>query len=84
MLTAVIALVTAVAVLVLLLFVLVVAGIHAEPPQEELRSHTTNPIAAMTRRLLGVYMRKPADSSPPRADCLAGHAIGHEAEGEDR
>jgi hypothetical protein len=84
MLTAVIALVIAVAALVLFLFVLVVVGIHAEPPLEELRSRTANPIAAMSRRLLGVYVRKPSDSIESLSEYFAGHAIGHDAEGDDR
>lgn len=76
MLTAVIALVIAVAAFVLFLFVLVVAGIHAEPSQEELRSRTACPIAALSRRLLGVYVRKPADAKADDdpEECLTGHS----------
>ena len=55
MLTALIALVFAVAALAAILFVFVVAGIRNEP-HDELRSHAPGLIAAVSRRLLGVYV----------------------------
>ncbi|WP_300614415.1 hypothetical protein [Trebonia sp.] len=76
MLTALIALVIAAAAFALFLFVLVVVGIHAEPPYQELASHAASPIARLTRRLLGVYVRRTADAkaSDDREECLAGPA----------
>jgi hypothetical protein len=53
-------------VLVMLLFVIVVIGIHQEPATEELSKQAPSLIAASARRLLGLYVRKP--HSPPHGD----------------
>lgn len=58
MLTALIALVFAIAALAAILFVLVVVGIRNEP-HDEMRSHAPGLIAAMSRRVLGVYIGRP-------------------------
>ena len=81
MLTAVIALIFAVIVLALILFAVVVAGIKTEPPHEELSSRVPCLIAVITRRLLGVYVGKPADADD-REVCLAGHGTGQSEDGE--
>lgn len=47
------------AVLVALLLVIVVIGIRQEPPMEELNEQAPSFIAAVVRRLLGTYVRKP-------------------------
>lgn len=49
----------AVSIFVLVLFAIVVAGIRQEPPGDELAMQAPSLIAAMARRLLGVYVRKP-------------------------
>jgi NADH:ubiquinone oxidoreductase subunit 6 (subunit J) len=82
MLTAVIVLVFAVIVLALVLFAVVVAGIKTEPPHEELSSKAPSLIAAVTRRLLGVYVSKPTDDN--REVCLAGHGTAQSEDGEGR
>lgn len=82
MLTAVIVLVPTMIILALVLFAVVVAGIKAEPPQEELSSKAPNLIAAITRRLLGVYVSKPTDAD--REACLAGCGTGQSEDGEGR
>lgn len=74
MLTALILLVIAVAAFVLLLLVIVVAAIRSEPADERLCSRAPDPVSAIVRRLLGVYVRRPADTDAPHEACLAGHA----------
>jgi hypothetical protein len=49
----------AVMVLVLVLLGVVVVGIRQEPSTNELSSQAPSHIAALVRRLLGVYVRKP-------------------------
>jgi hypothetical protein len=46
-------------VLVLVLFAIVVVGIRQEPPTDELTMQARSLLAALVRRLLGVYVRKP-------------------------
>jgi hypothetical protein len=75
MLTAVIALVFALAAIAAVLFVAVVVGIHREPAYTELSSRPSGPAVAMVRRLLGVYVQKPADSDEDREECLTGHSV---------
>jgi len=82
MLTVLILLVLAVAAFVLLLLAVAVAGIRQEPPRERLSSKAPGPLSAMVRRLLGVYVRRPADTDVSRETCLAGHAASRDAEGE--
>jgi hypothetical protein len=85
MLIALFYLVLALGVLVLILLAVVVAGIRREPPSTELSSRAPNPISAMTRRLLGVSVRRPDSGEAGRRDtCLAGHAAGNSADGEGR
>jgi hypothetical protein len=83
MLTVLILLVFAAIALVLLLLAVVVVAIWSEPPHERLSSQAPNALSAVVRRLLGVYLRRPAESSTSRAACLAGHTIGRDAEGTD-
>jgi hypothetical protein len=81
MLTALILVVFAVIALVLLLLAVVVAAIRGESPHERLRSRAPSPLSAVVRRLLGVHVRRPADTDPSREACLAGHATGPDADG---
>ena len=82
MFTVVIALIFAVIVLALVLFAVVVTGIKIEPPHEELSSKAPGLIAAVTRRLLGVYVSKPTDHD--REACFAGYRTGQNEDGEGR
>lgn len=61
MVAAVLAFVLAVAVLATLAFVALVVGIHIEPSHDEMRTIPVCPLAALTRRVLGVSVRRPAD-----------------------
>jgi hypothetical protein len=80
MLTALISLVTAISALVLILLALVVVGIRREPPTTELSSRPPSPIAGLTRRLLGAYVRRPdlAGAADKPDTCPAGHAANDE------
>jgi hypothetical protein len=84
MLVALISLVCAVGGLVLILLAVVVAGIRREPSAAELSSRPPSVISAMTRRLIGVYVRRPDpaddDTDDPLDACLAGRGV----EGESR
>ena len=51
--------------LVLVVLALVVAGIRQEPPAQELTGQVPRLIARMTRRLLGVSVRRPDPSAVP-------------------
>ena len=51
-------------VLVLILLAMVAIGIRQEPPTDELNMHAPSVFAALIRRMLGVYVRKP----DPRLD----------------
>ena len=62
MLTVLILTVFAAAALVLILLFVVVIAIRQEPRDTGLTSVAPSPVAAMVRRLLGVYVRKP---TPP-------------------
>jgi hypothetical protein len=64
MLTILVLAVGAVMVLVLVLLAVVVIGIRQEPPTDELNVRAPSPFAALVRRSLGVYVRKP----DPRLD----------------
>jgi hypothetical protein len=59
MLTALILVVFVVVVLVLLLLAVVVVAIRQEPRDVEMSNVAPSLIAAMVRRLLGVYVRRP-------------------------
>jgi NADH:ubiquinone oxidoreductase subunit 6 (subunit J) len=60
MLTVLILVVFAVAVLVLILLAIVVVAIRQEPRDAEMSNTAPSLIAVMVRRLLGVYLRRPA------------------------
>jgi len=70
MLTILILVIGAVAILVVLLLFTVVIGIRQEPPTEELSEQAPSLTTVFVRHLLGVYVRK-ADS-PPRTTSLVG------------
>jgi hypothetical protein len=73
MLIALLALVFVIATLAAILFAVVVTGIRNEP-HAELRSHAPGLIAALSRRMLGVYVSKPGEVDTPHEEpCLAGH-----------
>jgi hypothetical protein len=71
----VLALVFAVAVLATVIFVAVVVGIHSEAPYQ-MSIRPGGPLAAMVRRVLGVYVGKPADTDTDdhREECLTGQS----------
>lgn len=48
-----------VTILVMVLLVIVVIGIHQEPPAEELSEQAPRLVAASVRRMLGLHVRKP-------------------------
>ena len=62
-------------VLALAVFVAVVVGIHSEP-HHEMTANAQRPLAAMVRRLLGVYVSKPTDTDVDdnREECLTGQS----------
>jgi hypothetical protein len=70
----VLVLVTALAILAVLMFVAVVLGIRSESGYREMSIRAQRPLAVMVRRLLGVYVGKPADadSEDNREECLTG------------
>ena len=72
----VLALVLTFAVLAVVIFVAVVVGIHSEAPYQ-MSTTPRGPLSAMVRRLLGVYVGKPADTETAgddREECLTGHS----------
>ena len=72
----------AMALIAVLLFAVVVAGIRQEPANAEMTSRAQRPTAALARLLLGVYVRRPnpaEDTTAHRCSCLAGH--GSEGDG---
>jgi hypothetical protein len=83
MLTALFLLVVAIAVLVVILLAVVVAGIHQEPSAAELTSRAPSQMASLVRRMVGVHVRRPdptADNADTRDTCHVGHAASHEGE----
>jgi hypothetical protein len=80
MLTALILFVFAVVALGLVMLAAVIAGLRSERPDERLSRRAPGPLSAMVRRLLGVYVRRPADTDAFREECLAVHATGPDAE----
>jgi hypothetical protein len=76
MLTVLILVVFAAVVLVLVLLVVVVIAIRQEPRDTELDNVAPSLIAVMVRRLLGVYLRRPAPLAD-RTDCQRGMVAGH-------
>ena len=76
MLTVLLFVAAAMALVAVLLFAVVVAGIRQEPANAEMTSRAQRPTAALARLLLGVYVRRPypaEDSTAHRCSCLAGH-----------
>jgi hypothetical protein len=71
----VLALVFALAVLAAVVFVAVVVAIHSEP-HYRMATKAQRPLAAKVRRLLGVYVGKPADTdaNDNREECLTGNS----------
>jgi hypothetical protein len=71
MLTALFLLIVAIAVLVVILLAVVV-GIRREPSAAELTSRAPSQLASLTRRLVGVHVRRPdqsADNAGTRDAC---------------
>ena len=82
MLAALLFVAAAMALVAVLLFAVVVAGIRQEPANAEMTSRAQRPTAALARLLLGVYVRRPdprRTSTAHRCSCLAGH--GSEGDG---
>jgi NADH:ubiquinone oxidoreductase subunit 6 (subunit J) len=80
--TIVLALVFALAVLVLTIFVAVVVGIRSEP-RNQMTTQAHRPLAALVRRLLGVYVSKTteANAADNRGDCLTGNSASRRNKG---
>jgi hypothetical protein len=72
----VLVLVTALAILAVLMFVAVVLGIRSESGYREMSTRAQRPLAMMVRGLLGVYVGKPAntDAEDNRDECLTGNS----------
>ena len=70
----VLVLVSALAILAVVLFVAVVLGIRSESGYREMSTRAERPLAVMVRRLLGVYVGKPddTDADDDREECLTG------------
>ena len=82
MLTVLLFVAAAMALVAVLLFAVVVAGIRQEPANAEMTSRAQRPTAALARLLLGVYVRRPypaEDTTAHRCSCLAGQ--GSEGDG---
>ena len=82
MLTVLLFVVAAMALVAVVLFAVVVAGIRQEPANAEMTSRAQRPTAALARLLLGVCVRRPhpaEDTTAHRCSCLAGH--GSEGDG---
>jgi hypothetical protein len=79
MMTAIVAIVSTLAVLLILAILLgvVVLGIRQEPTDAELRRKAPGRTSHAVRRLLGVYVRRPDEEAEgEREACLAGHREG--------
>ena len=63
MLTALILIVLAAIALVLILLAVIVVGIRQEPRSAELSDVAPSPIAVLSRRLTGLYVRRPTPST---------------------
>jgi hypothetical protein len=72
----VLALVLALAMVATVVLVAVVVSIHSEPRHQEMTTRAQRPLAAMVRRLLGVYVARPADTDngDHRGECLTRQA----------
>lgn len=75
-------------VVVLVLLAVVVVGIRQEPPTAELSSQAPARTAALVRRLLGLYVRKPdpplLPDEQPGELYLTTRGPSHRAEGDTR
>lgn len=71
----VLALVLALAIAAVVVFVAVVVSIHSEP-RDQMTVTPQGPLAAMVRRLLGVYVGRPGDAGADgnREECLTGNS----------
>jgi hypothetical protein len=76
--TVIVAIISALAVLILAVLLGVVAlGIHREPADTELRRKAPSRTAHAARRLVGVYVRRPDEEAKGKREaCLAGHRDG--------
>jgi len=70
----VLALVLALTLFAVVVFVAVVLGIHSESRYQEMPTKAQRPLAVMVRRLLGVYVGKPANADHDREECLTGNS----------
>ena len=72
----VLALVFALAIFAVVVFVAVVVGIHSERHYREMTIKPHGPIGVMVRRLLGVYVAKPTETvtDDDREECLTGQS----------
>jgi hypothetical protein len=80
--TIVLALVSALAVFALIIFVAVVVGIRSEP-HNQMTTQAHRPLAAVVRRLLGVYVSKTTDANAAddREDRLTGNSASRRNKG---
>jgi hypothetical protein len=62
-------------VVTVVVFVAVVIGIHSEP-RNQMTTKAQRPLAAMVRRMLGVYVARPTDddANEDREECLTGQS----------
>jgi hypothetical protein len=76
------ALVSALAIFALIIFVAIVVGIRSEP-RNQMTAQAHRPLAAIVRRLLGVYVSKTteANAADNREDCLTGNAASRRTKG---
>jgi Tfp pilus assembly protein FimT len=72
----VLAVVGTLAVLAVAVLAVVILGIHSESRHQEMTIRAQRPLAVMVRRLLGVYVGKPADTDADdkREECLTGNS----------
>lgn len=72
----------ALAVFAAAVFVAVVVGIRSEP-RNQMTARAHRPLAAMVRRLLGVYVSKTtnANAADDREDCLTGNSASRRNKG---
>jgi hypothetical protein len=70
-----VALFFAISVFAVIIFVAIVVGIHSEP-RYQMNTTPRRPLAVMIRRLLGVYVARPADADADsdRQECLTGNS----------
>ncbi len=61
MIAVVLIVILALAAVALVLFVALVVGMRSEPTYDQLSNRAPSPLAALTRRMLGVSVRKPTE-----------------------